>query len=946
MKMSELLKALLRFRNEFSKTTERTILKTKYQEDLTRLYPNTSPDSLNLVLDAALSDKQKKSQSIEEIESALFNIFSLNLSEEKSKEYAYKLAVTFGDLNQIFSYLEFHKFDTDAACNFNLPAKLTDRNELSKSETLLKWQQLSKNHMKFDWYRRMWSDASVIETSISQEAKESFDKKKNRGEKAKFGTLSPEIENDIQQIKKEITNLKNRYKQIKEKRINRGKDSLSLEESNFYYEFPAKQKELQLKLADKCIGKKFLDFDIDLLVAHYAKLQSRTEDNHGQAYFAKYGIDKKKYEKFYSLNRVDDDEKIPRITIDGEEVGHPGYYLRRLNVEDFDDALLAATLGKHTQCCQSISGEFGEPCAIHGISSPNGGFYIVCRGDAQNPNPQDEVILQSWAWRSKSGAIVFDSIESKERARLGYQPHAVALASAFYNKLTSTLLTDDTYNVPTVSGGIRCGIWGSLLTEHPSTVEQPIDYGGNIDSYQQRQVASKDALYLLEPDGEKLFIQNCNSADDPSTDKYTKMIVHALTYKKSTLLEKYKKLFPTQGQETINQVQRYLGHLGKYQLQSAHIMVKKYPYLLNLQDKNGNNLLMLAIKRGNYKLAETLANNTLCNLNLVNKEGRSALMLAAEKKQWDIVNILLKKNADPNIIDSLGHNLLFLAVKQNNVELLEKLMAQESNIDINARDNQNNTPLMLAAYQGNIILMQKLMANKSVDINLRNRDGETALLLAAKSKNWNVVHYLLQQPNIDINAKDMHGRNLLMYVAKEGNTELFNTLKILGANLSERDNYGQTYFDYDSFHRLELDINELEKGFGSKIKSMSDNSAIILFNNVKNKLENYQSTSVEKMKIINDIKNKMPPNEATIKDKKEFLKTAYSYLRKNQPLLEKYRQEPQSGLGRVLNIFYNIHKYFFGSKGFQMYKNIMKGICKQESEHQTNSPHSPFKGQP
>ena len=104
---------------------------------------------------------------------------------------------------------------------------------------------------------------------------------------------------------------------------------------------------------------------------------------------------------------------MPPIVIDGNTIiGYPGYYLRRLNVENLQDAEYAAVLGKLSDCCQSMSGEAGEPCAIHGISSAHGGFYVICFGDVNQPKREDQLIAQSWVWRSKLKALVIDSIEA------------------------------------------------------------------------------------------------------------------------------------------------------------------------------------------------------------------------------------------------------------------------------------------------------------------------------------------------------------------------------------------------------------------------------------------------------------------------------------------------------------------------------------------------------
>lgn len=122
------------------------------------------------------------------------------------------------------------------------------------------------------------------------------------------------------------------------------------------------------------------------------------------------------YREWKQLEKVDSDE-IPYVTIDGAQFGAPTLVLKKLSADD----PRCAFLGKLTDCCQSF-GEAGGPCALNGITSPNSGFYVICN------KKTDEIIAQTWAWKSKAGNIVFDSIES----RPGDQNLKHLVANGFY----------------------------------------------------------------------------------------------------------------------------------------------------------------------------------------------------------------------------------------------------------------------------------------------------------------------------------------------------------------------------------------------------------------------------------------------------------------------------------------------------------------------------------
>jgi len=67
-------------------------------------------------------------------------------------------------------------------------------------------------------------------------------------------------------------------------------------------------------------------------------------------------------------------DKLPDITIDGFQVGHPGYWLIKLPIDD----PRACLLGHITNCCQSIGGH-AEACVKSGIQCEKNGFYVLLK---------------------------------------------------------------------------------------------------------------------------------------------------------------------------------------------------------------------------------------------------------------------------------------------------------------------------------------------------------------------------------------------------------------------------------------------------------------------------------------------------------------------------------------------------------------------------------------
>lgn len=111
-----------------------------------------------------------------------------------------------------------------------------------------------------------------------------------------------------------------------------------------------------------------------------------------------------------------------------------------------------------------------------------------------------------------------------------------------------------------------------------------------------------------------------------------------------------------------------------------------------------------------------------------------------------------------------GERSLHLAARLGYVELVQELL--KINADIAATDSQGFTPLHLAAYFGHADVVQVLLKNKA-KTNATNAKGFSALHLAAKGGHANVVKKLLES-KADIVAKDYKGYTALHWAAERG----------------------------------------------------------------------------------------------------------------------------------------------------------------------------------
>ncbi|MCJ7933391.1 MAG: ankyrin repeat domain-containing protein [Chryseobacterium sp.] len=121
-------------------------------------------------------------------------------------------------------------------------------------------------------------------------------------------------------------------------------------------------------------------------------------------------------------------------------------------------------------------------------------------------------------------------------------------------------------------------------------------------------------------------------------------------------------------------------------------LMKQNPDIINQTNENGFSPLILACYRGNTEVAQFLIDHVK-DVNYKSREG-TALSGLAVKYNKDLVEHLLKKNADPNIADAAGFTPLFWAVRFGNRELIELLL--KYNADKTKKDSMGMTPFEYA----------------------------------------------------------------------------------------------------------------------------------------------------------------------------------------------------------------------------------------------------------
>jgi len=171
------------------------------------------------------------------------------------------------------------------------------------------------------------------------------------------------------------------------------------------------------------------------------------------------------------------------------------------------------------------------------------------------------------------------------------------------------------------------------------------------------------------------------------------------------------------------------------------------------------------------------------------KQGNTALMNAIDAQNDRVAEFLLKRGANPLLVNKFGDTAAtFISSTSPVFELLH--------LKIKEKQQQNESPTVKLSklLQQEVITMDcqvrniKQLLNKGADINYQDESGFTALMLAVDRQNDRVAEYLLNQgadpllPNKDHEvASDFVSRNSPLFIILQGYELLY---AVMGNDLS------------------------------------------------------------------------------------------------------------------------------------------------------------------
>lgn len=291
-------------------------------------------------------------------------------------------------------------------------------------------------------------------------------------------------------------------------------------------------------------------------------------------------------------------------------------------------------------------------------------------------------------------------------------------------------------------------------------------------------------------------------------------------------------------------------------LEKSHILIGKAELIaqspeisLSAQDNDGDNELMLAVVKQEELYASIIIDTFVKRkrtdlLNLQNREGNTALLLAVKMRSRSLVEQLVLGGADLLMRDYKGNTALHCASEIGILDLV-KLLTPEKSIKqtiLQSQDNDSAHPYRLymlddsdtdseqsqsrltqsqllnkknaelynycgwnsfhlAVQNGHLHIADYLALTVKVDMNAPGGTrGMTALHIVIQKKNIPVFLYLTRKLKVDVNMLTYDGLSPIQFACGYRQDDLVPLLLLSGAYISDHKNYREYMEQVDTIY--------------------------------------------------------------------------------------------------------------------------------------------------
>jgi ankyrin repeat protein len=192
--------------------------------------------------------------------------------------------------------------------------------------------------------------------------------------------------------------------------------------------------------------------------------------------------------------------------------------------------------------------------------------------------------------------------------------------------------------------------------------------------------------------------------------------------------------------------------------------------------------LPVAARLQKFADVRELVRRPAVSVDAAEKDGTTALHWAVHWDRPDIVALLLRAGAKPNVATDYGVTPLMLAAMNGNGRVAAELI--KAGADTNVALSTGETALMWASRSGSAEAVKQLLAHGAAPEARENVRGQTAVMWAAARNHPDVIR-LLADAGADVHARSARGFTALLFAAREGAVDAARALDTAGADVNE-----------------------------------------------------------------------------------------------------------------------------------------------------------------
>ncbi|XP_055954321.1 serine/threonine-protein phosphatase 6 regulatory ankyrin repeat subunit C-like [Patella vulgata] len=240
---------------------------------------------------------------------------------------------------------------------------------------------------------------------------------------------------------------------------------------------------------------------------------------------------------------------------------------------------------------------------------------------------------------------------------------------------------------------------------------------------------------------------------------------------------------------------------------------------VNLQDIDGTTPIQKAAECGMAAVVIYLAKRG-ANLDIRYNEGTLFHFLAAESNEMvdsydEFIRLLMSQGIDINELNSCNESPLYLAVFQENEEMVKTLIKSHCDVNIKVGDDMGSVLMEPIGYSDTIT---QILINAGCDVNIADKYGVTPLMKCVEMGNLVLVKQLIDR-GASVNAKDNNGCFVLDYLFRSHHrsTDIVKIMIEAGADIHKGNNLLSRAIDCKEYKMASLlmehgiDVNTVDK---------------------------------------------------------------------------------------------------------------------------------------